>query len=782
MGGSRVRTKHSYGNSNLGRKQRKPRNRGGKKKGTPKKAKPKQKPKKPPTTPLVSDPAAKAKKAASTSAANDLYKKVYPKHAFILSEDHTENWQADGRGFHTPQPPRDAAGSSSSPRRRPHTANPTYAFSRRTLELVDHADPTGRGHCEATLCGETQTFARRPGTAPPKPEDEMGRSHAYFNTPLLEGSARDMQAPGADVARYAVPATSASYPLRSAFLDGDASNLPAKHATGSAYRHALRSGKINKPHVSFDIDGDGTVSVVDMRVAKRFDKDASGTLDAREQADGRHVLAREFLARHARSHRRELARARRKARQRREAAARAQRSSAEFSSIGELLQQRHLAAYKRRERRRKKKKGGGGGGGGKRVSIEGAKGEHTAAATAIQAAVRGRQARSPTNQRKKDAAGGDGDVGDGASSAGGASSEAGGGGGAFILNGGEHHPGDSLFLVCPELHRSPRKDRVHALASGLGGDFQKNFNKLAVKERGILQNASRGVEAAVNPQQQRRRRRGRGSRPHTSHASNRHGRGGRGGRGRSDRFPFEGERTAAQQHFPQSPRLKNSRFHRMLQQELKVTQPVRRPHTSHASNRGRSAGGGPGGGGDRSATGGGGGETSRSAPPERPHTAAETHFPGSPRLANSLFHRRLAERARTSSPPAARRQRVNADVIKRLPADRRPLTDADDPRVRSPTQPRPNTAVGHLLQTPEAWAPSRRVAAATGRAVGASAAASDRPCRTRSELLLVRREENLALGSAYEKKRSDLSPKYDHAVRALISKFGPTLRPTDDIF
>ena len=184
--------------------------------------------------------------------------------------------------------------------------------------------------------------------------------------------------------------------------------------------------------------------------------------------------------------------------------------------------------------------------------------------------------------------------------------------------------------------------------------------------------------------------------------------------------------------------------------------------------RGSEGSGGRGGGG-----GGGGGGSSSGA---RPRTAAEATFPTSPRLANSKFHRRIAERERVNEPPTGGIKKVNADVIKRLPADRRPLTDADDPRVRSPTQPRPNTAVGNLLQTPEAWAPSRRIAAATGCAIDAAATSSDRPCRTRSELLLVRREENLALGNSYEKRRSENSPKYNHAVRALISKFGPTLR------
>ena len=36
--------------------------------------------------------------------------------------------------------------------------------------------------------------------------------------------------------------------------------------------------------------------------------------------------------------------------------------------------------------------------------------------------------------------------------------------GAFVLNGGEPHPGASLFLVCPDLHRAPREARGSAFA------------------------------------------------------------------------------------------------------------------------------------------------------------------------------------------------------------------------------------------------------------------------------------------------------------------------------
>ena len=63
------------------------------------------------------------------------------------------------------------------------------------------------------------------------------------------------------------------------------------------------------------------------------------------------------------------------------------------------------------------------------------------------------------------------------------------------------------------------------------------------------------------------------------------------------------------------------------------------------------------------------------------------------------------------------------------------------------------------------------MAAATGEAVGAHAASSDRPCRTRSELLLVRREENLALGTAYEQSQAaaqTAQERYDLGLGNLI--------------
>lgn len=51
----------------------------------------------------------------------------------------------------------------------------------------------------------------------------------------------------------------------------------------------------NKPHMSYDVDGDGIVSAEDMRVAKRFDSRRLGTLDRDQNEFLKHSLVRDFM-------------------------------------------------------------------------------------------------------------------------------------------------------------------------------------------------------------------------------------------------------------------------------------------------------------------------------------------------------------------------------------------------------------------------------------------------------------------------------------------------------
>ena len=84
-------------------------------------------------------------------------------------------------------------------------------------------------------------------------------------------------------------------PLRSNLLDPGINNFPR-----SKHRSELvkKVKKINMPHISYDIDGDGYVSAEDYFLAKRFDLDGNGLLDPDEQEVGRYIMAQEFFRNH----------------------------------------------------------------------------------------------------------------------------------------------------------------------------------------------------------------------------------------------------------------------------------------------------------------------------------------------------------------------------------------------------------------------------------------------------------------------------------------------------
>jgi len=80
------------------------------------------------------------------------------------------------------------------------------------------------------------------------------------------------------------------------FLSDDANTIP-RSRTQSELRRSYKT--MNLPHPSFDIDGDGYVSQMDFNLAKRFDANGNGLLDAEEQAIGRRIIAEEFFEGHA---------------------------------------------------------------------------------------------------------------------------------------------------------------------------------------------------------------------------------------------------------------------------------------------------------------------------------------------------------------------------------------------------------------------------------------------------------------------------------------------------
>ena len=79
---------------------------------------------------------------------------------------------------------------------------------------------------------------------------------------------------------YSRPVHSKNQPLRSSFLDPETNNFPRSKTKKELQR---KKKLVNMPHMSYDIDGDGYVSQEDYFMAKRFDMDGNGVLDADER-------------------------------------------------------------------------------------------------------------------------------------------------------------------------------------------------------------------------------------------------------------------------------------------------------------------------------------------------------------------------------------------------------------------------------------------------------------------------------------------------------------------
>lgn len=80
---------------------------------------------------------------------------------------------------------------------------------------------------------------------------------------------------------------------------------PGSVGSSDGPRHATTNDlwysrwKKDQPHPSFDIDGDGTISSFDMAIAREFDKDGNGVLDADETRLLRTALAQKSLQQYA---------------------------------------------------------------------------------------------------------------------------------------------------------------------------------------------------------------------------------------------------------------------------------------------------------------------------------------------------------------------------------------------------------------------------------------------------------------------------------------------------
>jgi hypothetical protein len=96
---------------------------------------------------------------------------------------------------------------------------------------------------------------------------------------------------------HAIPRASTKYgcELKSQWLDPDNNPIPPSK-TQSEYHHKMKN--INLPHISYDIDGDGSVGGDDLMMAKKFDVDGNGFLDPTEQQIGKQMIAERFFKNH----------------------------------------------------------------------------------------------------------------------------------------------------------------------------------------------------------------------------------------------------------------------------------------------------------------------------------------------------------------------------------------------------------------------------------------------------------------------------------------------------
>ena len=89
---------------------------------------------------------------------------------------------------------------------------------------------------------------------------------------------------------WAVPRHSIVVPLRSNLLDPNNRNIhfPAQNLE----ELRMRRNSVNKPHLSYDIDGDGFVSQADLRIGKEIDLNKDGIIQENEKIKGKVRMAR----------------------------------------------------------------------------------------------------------------------------------------------------------------------------------------------------------------------------------------------------------------------------------------------------------------------------------------------------------------------------------------------------------------------------------------------------------------------------------------------------------
>jgi len=95
--------------------------------------------------------------------------------------------------------------------------------------------------------------------------------------------------------RGGVPGLSATAPLRTLLLDPAVNDIPRSRVQ-SELRRTLRAA--DRPHASYDVDGDGAISPGDIAVARRCDAGGTGVLGKAQRAEARRILAEDFFLQH----------------------------------------------------------------------------------------------------------------------------------------------------------------------------------------------------------------------------------------------------------------------------------------------------------------------------------------------------------------------------------------------------------------------------------------------------------------------------------------------------
>ena len=90
--------------------------------------------------------------------------------------------------------------------------------------------------------------------------------------------------------RWVKPGLETSYPLRTMLMDKN--NPLPPHRTQVDLQKSL--SHLNRAHSSYDLDGDGVVSLTDYKIARGIDTDNSGIIDEDEHMIGKEKLSRQF--------------------------------------------------------------------------------------------------------------------------------------------------------------------------------------------------------------------------------------------------------------------------------------------------------------------------------------------------------------------------------------------------------------------------------------------------------------------------------------------------------